>query len=38
MGKVVRNHLRKPSLTKSFKKAFIIADHKVPEFINQAIL
>lgn len=38
MGKVVKNYLRKPKLTKSFKKAFVITDHKVPDFINQAII
>ena len=38
MGKVVRNHLRTPTLTKSFKKAFIIALFRQPiSLVNKTI-
>lgn len=38
MGKVVRDYNRKCKVTKNFKKAFVITEHKIPQFLNEPVL
>lgn len=38
MGKVYHTYDRKMKTTRPFKKAFVVTQHKIPDFINQKVL